>query len=59
MCLCLGMVLVVELMVNVGMWYVKILFDNWIVVIVDGKMCVYFEYIIVIIEMGYEILIVL
>lgn len=45
-----GMVLVIEFMVNVGIYKVVIMFDGWIVVIRDGKRFVYFEYSVVIID---------
>lgn len=51
------MVIVIELMVNVGCYYVKILLDGWMIVIIDGKKLVYYEYMIVIIEYEFLILI--
>lgn len=51
------MVFIIEFMINEGIWEVVLLDDGWIVIIKDGKFFVQFEYIIVVIEDGVEILI--
>lgn len=51
-----GMVLVIELMVNVGICKVLFDVDGWIVRIQDGLLFVYFEYLVVIIDFGLQIL---
>lgn len=39
-CLKEGMVIIIELMVNVGIWYFKMDKNGWIVCIIDGKLFV-------------------
>lgn len=51
-----GMCLIIELMVNVGKCQCKLLKDNWIVVIKDCFLFVQWEYILLVIENGVEIL---
>lgn len=50
--LCLGVVLVIELMVNIGIKDMCVFDDYWIVVIKDGFFSVYFEYMVVLILNG-------
>lgn len=51
-----GMVFMIELMINMGKVYVKEFKDGWIVVIVDKFLIVQWEYMVFVIEIGFELL---
>lgn len=53
----LGMIFIIELMINLGVLDYEIWDDGWMVVIKDCKWIVQFEYILLVIDIGVEILI--
>jgi len=51
-----GLVIAVELMVNVGDWRTRLLADEWTVVTADGSLSAHFEHTIAVTEEGAEVL---
>lgn len=53
-----GMIFMIELMINVGKCDICMMFDQWMVKICDCSLFVQWEYMVFVIEIGYEVLIV-
>lgn len=51
-----GMVFIIELMINFGMFEMCLFVDGWMVIMVDKKFSVQFEYMLVVMLKGYDIL---